>query len=365
MSSLDVIVLGGGAMGTAAGWHLARHGLRVAVLEQFTPGHDRGSSHGATRVVRQAYYEHPDYVPLLRRSYALFRETELAIGQSLLEVCGGLFCGKPEGEVVRGAAASAELHGIPHERLDAAEIARRWPALRLDEGQVGVWEPGAGYCYAERTVRAQATLAMDAGARVTSRIRVRGWTRDGDGVRVDTDDGVWSADVLVVTAGAWAPAFLDLPLRVSRQVLGWVEPAPKLPVWLVEEAGGLATYSIPAAAEGPAGMKIAVHGGGATTTATEIDRRVSAADRRQLRDAVERRVRGGGRINDAAVCMYTNSPDGHFVIDEVDERVWAAVGFSGHGFKFAPVVGEMLAELVATGQTRYKIDLFRAARFGG
>lgn len=360
MAGPRVIVIGCGAMGSAAAWHLARRGAQVLVLDRHPPGHEHGSSHGHSRVIRQAYFEHPDYVPLLRRAYALFRLLEGETGHHLLELSGALFCGRPDGEVVHGARMSASLHQITHELLDGDELRRRWPALHLPEDHVAVWEPGAGYVFPERTVHAQAALAEKLGAVLQLDEPALRWSRDGAGVRVETEAGSYLADRLVITAGAWASRLLPgLPLQVTRQLIGWVDPAPELPVWLVDQHDGSAVYGIPAVDEGPAGMKVAVHAPGQVVDPDDVDRRVPLAERAELSELVQRCVPRATAVHAVTTCLYTNTADRHFVIDSFGERVVAAAGFSGHGFKFAPVVGEILAELALDGHSDWPTQLFR------
>lgn len=363
MAGPRIIVIGCGAMGSAAAWHLAQRGAQVLVLDRYAPGHDHGSSHGHSRVIRQAYFEHPDYVPMLRRSYSLFRQLEAETGHHLLELAGALFCGRLDGEVVHGARMSASLHQVNHELLDRDELRRRWPALGLPEDHVAVWEPGAGYVFPERTVHAQAALAEKLGAVLQLHEPALGWSRDGSGVRVETEAGVYLADKLVITAGAWAGRLLPgLPLQVTRQLLGWVDPAPELPVWLVDQHDGSAVYGIPAVDEGPAGMKVAVHAPGRVSEPDDVDRRVSTAERAELSSLVQRCVPGAAAVHAVTTCLYTNTADKHFVIDTFGDHVIAAAGFSGHGFKFAPVIGEILADLALLGRTDWPISLFSKDR---
>jgi len=370
---MDVIVVGGGGMGTAAAWRLARRGARALVLEQFSVGHDRGSSHGESRIIRLAYFEHPDYVPLLRAAYALWRETEAASGEPLLTITGGLELGPEAGLLVRGNLASARLHGLEHELLDAAAIRARFPAFGAETGVAGVFQPESGVLAVERCVRAQAALARAAGAEVREGVTVRAVLPDGAGVRVESDAGTFRAARAVVTAGAWAGrllAGLGLPLAVARQTVAWFAPRrPELfvpgrfPIFIWERPEGF-FYGFPIV--GRPGVKVARHGGGATATPETVDRRFRAEDEAPLRRFLETCLpEAAGALLGGSVCLYTNTPDADFVIDRHPEapQIAFAAGFSGHGFKFAPVVGAILADLALAGRTDHPIGRFRTARF--
>jgi sarcosine oxidase len=370
----DVIVVGGGGMGTAAAWQLARRGARTMLLEQFSPGHDRGSSHGESRIIRLAYFEHPDYVPLLRAAYALWRETERASGEALLTITGGLELGPEGGVLVQGNLASARRHGLEHELLDAAAIRARLPAFRAEAGEAGVFQPESGVLAVERCVRAQAALARAAGADVREGVSVRAVLPDGGGVRVESDAGVFRAGRAVVAAGPWAGrllASLGLPLVVARQTVAWFAPrradlfAPgRFPIFIWERPEGF-FYGFPIV--GRPGVKVARPGGGAAVTPETVDREFHAADEAPLRRFLERCLpEAAGELLGGSVCLYTNTPDGDFVIDlhPGAPQIALAAGFSGHGFKFAPVVGAILADLALAGRTAHPIGRFRAARFG-
>lgn len=368
--SADAIVVGCGGMGAAACCALAARGLRTIGLERFRRGHDRGSSHGHSRVVRQAYFEHPDYVPLLKRSFELFGRLEERSGRRLFARIGAAFIGRPDAQVVAGSLASARAHAIPHELLDAREAMRRWPALSVASEHAVLFEPGAGFVRPEETTLAHLDVAESLGATVVEGVRVVGWESDGAGVVVRTERDAYRAARLVLCAGPWSDRLLPaLPtLRVTRQPIVWVDQrdedraahaADRLPVWLVERDDGTAAYGIPAhpILDGPRGMKVAVHGGGVATD-PERDDRVASGDEIEQAIAGTRAVlpAGANEVVASAVCRYTYSPDGHFIVDRWEDR-WAdggvgdgrvavACGFSGHGFKFAPVIGEILADLV-------------------
>ncbi len=372
----DVIVLGLGGMGSAALRALAGRGSRVLGLEQFEPGHDRGSSSGGSRMIRQAYFEGPAYVPLLLRAYDLWRAAEHDLGERLLTLNGGAFLGRPESRTVTGSLAAARHWDLPHELLDAAEISRRWPAMHPDAATVAVVEPSAGFVYPERAVTGNCRLAAAAGAEVRTGERVLSWQAagTGDGVRVTTAAGSYEAGRLVVTAGPWAPqvlADLELPLTVERQLQFWFAPdgpeydVGRLPVFICEHDDGAQVYGFPNA-DG-LGPKFGIFRlDMPPVSADTVDRTVHEEEVARMRRHLERLlpVAAAAPLAKSVTCLYTTSPDEHFVIDRHPEhpQVALATGFSGHGFKFVPVVGEILADLVTDGTSRHDIEMFRLAR---
>ncbi len=370
----DAIVIGLGAMGSAAAHQLSRRGLRVLAIEQFDVGNAMGSSHGRSRVIRKAYFEDPRYVPLLHTAYDLWREMESQTGGSLLHLVGCMNIGPREHECIRGVLESVREHGLAHEILTATEISARWPAFRPADGDVGVFEADGGYVVPEQCVRLQIDEAKRHGAVIQCRERVIGWTSSSSGVEVETTAGRYAAAKLIVTAGPWLPelmASLGLPLRVERQVQLWFRPIDatglpeaRLPSF-IHFVGERAYYGIPMRDEH--GMKVARHHDGDITTPDSVNREMTAADESDARDYMKEHLPAiNGPLLDARVCLYTNTPDDHFIIDRDprDERVVIAGGFSGHGFKFAPVVGSILADLAMDGRTSHPVDLFRIARFG-
>lgn len=372
----DVIVIGLGGMGTAAAWQLARRGAKVLGLEQFRLGHDQGSSHGHTRIIRQAYYEHPDYVPLVRRAYEGWYDLEQRLGVHLLTSCPCLTLGPAGGEMVSGVRRSAAEHSLPVEDLSLAEVTRRHPAFRFTDecAAVGLVEHVAGFLYVDRCVSAMAQEARRLGATLRDGEAVVGWESSSSGVTVRTTGGSYSAAKLVITAGPWAARLLGslgAPLRVMRQVVFWLKPTDpalfrrdRFPIFIAETASGH-FYGLPALDE--RGVKVARHYGAAELASVEqIERTVTPDDEVPVRDFVRSYLPGAdGPVGGSSVCVYTLTPDRHFVIDRVAEKedVVVAGGFSGHGFKFAPVVGEVLADLVEHGRTAWPIGLFRGGRW--
>ncbi|HEY1187860.1 MAG TPA: N-methyl-L-tryptophan oxidase [Gemmata sp.] len=371
--SFDVIVLGVGGMGSAACFELARRGLKVLGLEQFALVHDRGSSHGHTRIIRTAYAEHPGYVPLARRAFARWYELEQLTGRHLLTQCECLNAGPPDSEHVAGVRASVRAHHLAAEELTGDEINRRYPAFRFPGGYRGVIERAAGFLYVEECVRAHIDGAVSFGATVRAGEPVRAWAPGPGGVAVTTDAGTYRAAKLVVTAGAWAAqllAGLGVPLRVMRQTLLWFGAdaraelfrRDRFPVFIADVPGA-PFYGLPAI--DPSGLKVARHYGAPERDGPDgIDWTVGAVDVAAVRPLLDSYLPDLGAFTRGQVCMYTVTPDRHFVLDTHPEfpQVSVACGFSGHGFKFASTVGEILADLAQHGSTRHDISMFSARR---
>lgn len=351
--------------------HLAQRGAKVLGLEQFDIPHALGSSHGYSRMIRLAYYEHPDYVPLLRRAYELWDELERLSGQKLMYLTGGIYMGPPEGGVVGGALKAARMHGLSHEMMDRGQLAKQFPQFSLPENFAGVWEPQAGFLLPEKVIAAQCEQALRAGAELHGREKVVEW-REG---WVKTDKGEYRAKKIIFCGGAWSGKLLSelgVELVVTRQPLGWVWPRRpeifelgKMPVWGIEAPDGSLSYGFPMMADNP-GLKIARHGRGVVTDADLISRQATDTDEREIQAVVNRHLpEGRGPTLAVRICMYTNSPDSHFIIDRLpsDQNVIVACGFSGHGFKFASVVGEVLADLAMEGKTELPVGFLGLGRF--
>ena len=371
----DVIVVGVGGMGSATVHELARRGLRVLGLERFDIPHSMGSSHGVNRIIRLAYFEHPSYVPLLRRAYERWRALEAECGERLLVVTGSLDVGPESGEVVSGSRRSCVEHDLPHEALTGAEANERFPGLRFPAEWAAVHQPDGGFVLSERAIVNHVFAALERGAEVRAREPVLEWESRGGGVRVRTARGAYEAGALVVTGGAWAgPLLPSLRHLVTpeRQVLGWFQPleparfgVESCPVMIGDFEDG-EYYALPVF--GVPGFKIGrFHHLGEATTADELDRECRDEDEAVLRQALARHVPlANGPTLSLKACMFTNTPDGHFIIDAIEgaPNVFVAAGFSGHGFKFCSVVGEIMADLAQFGETSHDISLFRLDRFG-
>ena len=376
----DVIVLGLGAMGSAALWQLAQRGARVLGIEQFSRGHDRGSSHGDSRIIRYAYFEHPDYVPLLRRSGALWRELETSSRVKLLHECGVLYGGLRGSEVIEGVKRSARMHGLQLDSIAPTLIGSRFPAFARCQEPIDefVFEPHAGFVRPELAIRAMLSQAESHGASVRESTQVTAWRELPEWVEVDAAGTTERASALVLCAGAWTNGIaqsVDVSLVNTRQVIGWITPQIRtrgdereLPAFFLERQGGAPLYGIPMASDqsAPLGIKVGLHGDGEPCDPNALDRVVRPDEFTLIEEAFARAAPGAaGSMTDSAVCMYTNTDDGHFVIDKMpgSERVSIGCGFCGHGFKFAPVVGEILADLATHGEMRHDVGFLRRQRF--
>ncbi len=381
----DTIVIGvAGAMGSAACYHLAKRGHRILGLDQFPIAHDRGSSHGLSRMIRMSYYEHPNYVPLLRRAYELWKELEAESMERLLFTPGGVYMGREDSDAVAGSRRAAVEHRLTHEMLSRGQLAARFPQFKVPEDFVALFEPVAGWLAPERVIAAQARLAFAKGATIRTSERVESWEADGSGVRVRTNTAEYRAQSLVIAAGVWSNRVIhDLGVAITptRQVLGWfspVDPAPfqkpDAPVWAMQtpvdsEGGGDLFYGFPASSNGPGGVptvKLARHAKGTPIDPDRDGRDARPSDENDIRPFLRRFMpMADGPIADLRICMYENSPDSHFIIDHhpAHANVVIAAGFSGHGFKFASVVGEMLADLALRGETRHAIEFLGLRRF--
>ena len=373
----DVIVIGLGGMGSATAYQLAARGQHVLGLERYTAAHDQGSSHGKSRVIRQAYYEDPAYVPLLLRAYELWESIERESGKQLLTITGGLMIGPPGSHVVEGSIRSAQEHGLEHAVLDAAEIRRRFPPFTPDANMIGLYEKMAGFVRPEAAVGAYLNRAAQLGATLQFDELVVSWeVTDSGSVQVTTEKGVYEAERLAIAPGAWAPevlADLNLPLKVERQVQYWFDPVggiepflpDRFPIFMWECEDGLLFYGVPSI-DGPCGgVKVAFHYKGATCTPHTIDRTVRQSEIDRMRHYLSTRIPAlNSDCLKTITCMYTNTPDKHFVIavHPQHEQVTIACGFSGHGYKFASVVGEIMADLVIDGSTPHPIELFTPDR---
>jgi sarcosine oxidase len=367
----DVVVVGVGGMGSSALYHLARRGKRVLGLERFDLLHEQGSSHGLTRIIRLAYFEHPDYVPLLHRAYELWRELESDAGEQLLYTTG-IVEGGPE--ILDGVLHACAVHGIEHEVLTGTEVATRFPAFDLPPEMRVVFQADGGFVVPERCIVAHVQGALEHGATLRARERVVEWSVVENGVRVRTDRGTVETERLVLTAGAWSDEVARLPtgsVRAVRQVLAWFQPTrpelfvpERMPVFNLILDGdhfyGFPSHGIP-------GVKLGRYERqGESGDPDGISREATLADEVRLRELAGRYLpEGAGPTVALKTCLFELSPDEHFLVDRHPESdaVVVGAGFSGHGYKFCSVVGEVLADLAIDGKTRHDIDLFRLDRF--
>ena len=371
----DAIVIGLGGMGSAALYQLAQRGKRVLGIEQFGIAHDKGSSHGVTRIIRLAYHEHPSYVPLMRRAYELWRDLEASAEERILHITGSIDAGPPGSAYFAGSLQSCEEHNLPHDVLTSAELTKRFPGYRLPSDTMAVFQDEGGFLLPERCISLFAEHAREFGATVRTNERTLEWQPTAAGVRVRTERDEYEAETLVISAGAWASKMLPMlgdSAVPERQALAWFETLrpefftpESFPVFnlMVDEGNfyGFPEFGIP-------GFKLGrYHHLEEIVDPDEIDRKPNERDEALLRDFTEKYFPdAAGATSSMKVCMFTNSPDEHFIIDRLPEtpQVVVAAGFSGHGFKFSSVVGEILADLAVDGATRHDIGMFKVSRFG-
>ncbi len=376
----DVAVIGLGAMGSAACWQLAERGADVIGFEQFRIPHDRGSYSGHTRAFRLAYFEHPDYVPLLKRAYDGWKNLERVTGESIFIETGGLYVGLPDSPLIVGSLAAAQEHEIPCEALTRDDLCQRYPQFKVPEAFVGMFEPRGGILLSEKIVEASCEHARACGATICDgeRVRTIQWSGDTRQIQITTDVQTITVERVIICAGAWTTKLLGeigLPLRVSRQVLGWFTPpdtraremyeAPTMPMWGWDDPDGVFRYGFPIM-PGRMGMKISHHNPGETIDIDTFDRTPTDAEGATLAGSFGRVFGRCSATRTIALhtCIYTNTPDEHFIVDThpANDSVIIAAGFSGHGFKFASVMGDLLADLALHGRTDLPIDFLSLKR---
>lgn len=371
----DVAVVGLGAMGSAIVAQCARRGATVIGLEQFARGHELGSSTGRSRMIRKAYFENPAYVPLLLRAYDLWRELERESGQDLLRLTGLLMVGSEHSEIIAGARGAAREHSLPIEALTAREIRARYPMLEVRDEEVGVYEPDGGVLDPERSIEAQLGVAQASRAELRFQSAMESWAVTADGFVIQcAESPAVTSRALVLSLGPWfqaALAQLGVRLRVQRNVQAWFDPAtaayssPDFPAFLLDRQGLLAPlYGFP---DSGAGVKAAFHSYGALTAPALVEREVDHdRDIAPIMRAMEQWMPGAvATFRDAKPCLYSLTPDGHFVVDRHPEhsRLVLCGGFSGHGFKFAPVIGEIAADLALERVSRHDTGFLSLQRF--
>jgi len=369
----DAIVVGLGAMGSSAVYQLALRGQQVLGIDQFTPPHAFGSSHGKSRIIREAYFEDPLYVPLVRRAYHGWAELQARSGKRVLSRTGGLMIGARDGTVVSGARASAIEHKLPYEELGAAQLRARFPALTPPDDAVAIWEPRAGALDPEAAIDAQLAVARAAKADLRFGEKVTKWRATDSGVEVTTFTGTYFAARLVISAGSWVRELLpelNLPVTVERQPVCWFDPLDpveftptKFPIFIHEYAPGRTWYGF---ANFGDGVKAALHHQGETTTPQTVRRAVDDVEVAKVRELLERFVpRANGALRSTTVCLYTNAPDDHFILDThpAHPAVFVASPCSGHGFKFSVAIGELIADEISGDTRRFDLTPFRISRF--
>ncbi|MCI0436813.1 MAG: N-methyl-L-tryptophan oxidase [Gemmatimonadetes bacterium] len=363
-----MVIAGLGITGAAAAVELARRGRSVLAVDARVPPHSLGSSHGRTRIIREAYYEHPLYVPLVQRAYASWRALERRSGTALLLPTGGLHIGPPAGDMVAGVLRSVRDHALDHEILEPAAIHRRFPALSVQKDEIGILEPNAGVLRAEPCLKALIDAAAAAGATLRTGDAMMGWDAGSGGVTVALGSGRVSAAHLVLALGAWLPRFVDVALEIERQFVTWFEPIDpervrpgRIPVLMREYAPGRIVYAFPDLGHG---LKASIHHEGEPCDPETVDRTVRPAEIARVRSLLDAMLPGSsGGLLDSVVCLYTNTKDGHFAIGTTDrDRVVVASACSGHGFKFAPVTGELIASLVTGESAGFDLSPFRLER---
>lgn len=374
METYDLIVVGVGAMGSAALLEAARRGAKVLGLEAFEPGHDRGSSHGRTRAIRLAYFEHPDYVPLLREAFGGWRRLQQSASRELFVESGILEAGPAQGELIQGVLRAAREHDLPVERLDPAQVQRRFPGFELTAGMQALLEPEAGYLHVEDCIREMARQAVEAGAKLETGVRVEGWEPEEGGFCLRAGRQRWSAKNLILSQGAWSTALLGelgVPLTLLRKVQLWLatkdarygRAAGSLP-FAIETKDEQVFYGFPEICE--RGIKVAEHSGGLTfAKPLALDRELHPEDVSPVIEFTERFMPGvTSKVQAHEVCMYTQSPDGHFLVDRHPnhKRLQFVAGLSGHGFKFAPALGRGLVERALDGGSTLPLDFLSLAR---
>ena len=381
--SFDFIVAGVGSMGSAACYYLAKQGYSVLGLEQFTITHTHGSHSGQTRIIRKAYFEHPDYIPLLQRAYENWKSLELETGEQVYYSTGLVYAGPKGDSMLSSIKEAAALYHINLEQPDAALAKEKFSEFNLPNDYELLFEPDAGFLLAEKAIKLYVQQAQLNGASIHTGESVLNWKKEGDGVTVTTNINTYHCKKLIITAGAWSAKLLPgiaKNLTITRQVLAWMNPKKpeafalgNFPCWLIaNQQNNGAYYGFPmipsTITTGPAGMKMALHYPGAITDPDDVDRNIIADDVDHIVRFLHRYLPNSCEsVADTSTCLYSNSPDENFIIDNLpgmEDAVCVAWGFSGHGFKFVSVVGEILAELAISGSSKLPIGFLNARRFG-
>jgi sarcosine oxidase len=377
----DVIVIGVGSMGSSTCYQLASRGVSVLGLEQFSVPHDQGSHAGQSRIIRKAYFEHADYVPLLERAYDNWKHLEAITGSQVYFPTGLLYAGKPDEILIKGVKHSSEKYNVPIESVSKQELVKRFPQFQVPDDYEVLFEPDAGFVTPERAVSLYVDQAIKAGATIHSNEQTRSWKQNETSIEVVTNKGTYLCKKLVITAGAWTDKMLpelSTRLQVTRQVIAWVNPSTQklfelgnFPCWLIDDhtQAGM-YYGFPVLSTDkfgtPAGLKVAHHYPGSPTQVESVDRSVTKEEEELLVKSLTKFLPNGYEsMSVLKTCLYTNTPDENFIIDFVPEsnkHVIMAAGFSGHGFKFVSVVGEIVADLSIMGSTQLRIEFLAVSR---
>jgi sarcosine oxidase len=376
MRNFEAIVIGSGGMGSSTTYHLAKRGMKTLTLERFSLNHTNGSSHGKSRVIRTVYAEDPFYVPLIKKSFNLWHELEKEWGNDkLLQMTGFLMTGTPEGPMITGAFRSAREHNLSNEKMDASEIKQRFQIFNILDDEIGVYDPNAGILFPEKCIEAFTSLAKRSGAEFHFNEQLLKWEVKDDKVIAKTGEGEYSADKIIFAAGPWLTQLLPdlkLPLQCERQVVFWFRSlqkpelfkAGRMPIFAWEDkTDRLGYYSLPDTGEG---VKVGKHHGGEKIISPDqVNREITKEDQSPVRTFLRERIPwiDGSPIS-ATTCLYTNSPDNHFLIDFHPRyrNMILVSACSGHGFKFASVIGEIVSDLALKGKTSQDISLFGLQR---
>ncbi len=378
----DVIVIGIGSMGSSACYHLARAGYKVLGLEKFKIGHENGAHTGQSRIIRKAYFEAPEYVPLLENAYTNWKELEEKTGEQLYYQTGLLYIGQPNNILIKGMKQSATLYKVPIELIAAKEIKKRFPAFRVPSGFDVVYEPGAGFIPPEKAIRLYAAQAQLAGAEIHIKENVMRWEMKGNHCIVTTGKREYKCNKLIITTGPWSAKMIpavENKLSITRQFIAWVKMKKEktfdlgnFPCWMIADDERPGPYygfpALPTDKFGePGGMKMAHHFPGELVNPDQVNRQATPEDEKNIVDALEKYFPGSYEtIHSSKTCLYANSPDENFIVDHLpgyDERVVIGCGFSGHGFKFVSIIGQILSDLAMKGKTEQAINFLKLNRF--